>query len=82
MDWWTSRTCNNSSSLENVPVVSYLCGTPFSLKKKFNKTGQRKKVVNYKPNEINDPSQCNALVLPDYFSEEMVRLLSPESVKI
>ncbi|KAG7572182.1 LIS1 homology motif [Arabidopsis suecica] len=76
MDWWTSSTCNSSSSLENVPVVSYLCGTPSSLRKKFNKTGPRKKVVNCKPNEINDPSQCNALVLPDYCSEERIARLT------
>jgi len=75
MDWWT---CNNTSSLENVPVVSYLCGTPSSMKFFFKKTVPRKK----KPNEIKDPSQCNALVLPDCFSEEKVRLLSAESVKI
>ncbi|XP_010417309.1 PREDICTED: topless-related protein 1 isoform X2 [Camelina sativa] len=70
--WWTSRTCNNSSSMENIPVVSYLCGTPSYFKNKFRKTGPRKKVINCKPNEINDISQCNALVLPDYCSEERI----------
>ncbi|KAL9300656.1 putative transcription factor WD40-like family [Arabidopsis thaliana] len=69
MDWWT---CNNTSSLENVPVVSYLCGTPSSMKFFFKKTVPRKK----KPNEIKDPSQCNALVLPDCFSEEKIARLT------
>lgn len=82
MDWWTPRTCNNRNSLENVPVVPYLCRTPSSLENKFNKTGPRKKVDDFKPKEINDPSDCNALVLPDYCSEERVRSLSPESFKI
>ncbi|KAL1214666.1 Topless-related protein 4 [Cardamine amara subsp. amara] len=72
MDWWTPRTCNTPNSLENVPVVPYLCRTPSSLKNKFNKTGPRKKADNFRGKEINDPSECNALVLPDYCSEERI----------
>ncbi|CAN8284248.1 unnamed protein product [Cochlearia groenlandica] len=65
MDWWKPHTCNNSDSLENIPVVLHLCGVPSTLKNKLNETKPRKKVDN---REINDPSECNALVLPDLFS--------------
>ncbi|VVB08991.1 unnamed protein product [Arabis nemorensis] len=65
MDWWIPHSCNSSNSLEDVPVVPYLCGAPSSIKNKFNETGPRTKVHNCKPKEINDPSECSALVLPD-----------------
>lgn len=82
MDWWIPHSCSNSNSLENVPVVPYLCGAPSSLKNKFNETGPRMKVDNCKLKEINDTSECNALILPDYCSGGRVCLLSPESYKI
>ncbi|CAH2060995.1 unnamed protein product [Thlaspi arvense] len=68
MDWWKPQTCNNPDSLEDIPVVPYLCGAPSSLENEFSETGQRTKVDNCKIKEINDPSECNALVLPDYCS--------------
>ncbi|KFK32580.1 hypothetical protein AALP_AA6G261800 [Arabis alpina] len=73
MDWWI---CNNSNSLENAPVVPYLCGAPSSIKNKLNESGRRTKVHNCKPKEINDPSECNALVLPDYCSGERIARLT------
>ncbi|WZZ40929.1 hypothetical protein YC2023_037188 [Brassica napus] len=70
MDWWRPHSCSNSNSLEHIPVVPYLCGEPSSLKNKLNGTGPRTKVGNCKLKEINHPSECSSLVLPDYWSGE------------
>lgn len=77
MDWWRPHSCNNSQSLEHIPVVQYLCGEPSSsLKNKFNRTGPRTKVGNCKLNEINHPSECSTLVLPDYWSDIRIACLT------
>ncbi|CAA7032891.1 unnamed protein product [Microthlaspi erraticum] len=56
--FWGVHTCNHPNSLENFPVVRYLCRAPSSLGNNVNET---------KLKEINDPSECNALFLPDNF---------------
>ncbi|XP_006405207.2 topless-related protein 4 isoform X2 [Eutrema salsugineum] len=68
MDWWKPRTCNNPYTLENIPVVPYLSGASSSFKNKFSETGRRANVDNCEVKEISDPSECNALALPDYCS--------------
>lgn len=68
MDWWRPHSCSNSKSLEDIPVVPYLCGEPSSLENKLNRT----KVGNCKLKEINHPSECSSLVLPNYWSGERV----------
>uniref|UniRef100_A0A1J3E5Q6 Topless-related protein 4 n=1 Tax=Noccaea caerulescens TaxID=107243 RepID=A0A1J3E5Q6_NOCCA len=56
VDFWGLRTCNHPNSLENFPVVPYLCRARASLGNNVNEKKRK---------EINDPSECNALFLPD-----------------
>ncbi|CAN7008492.1 unnamed protein product [Brassica rapa subsp. trilocularis] len=72
MDWWRPHSCSNSKSLEDIPVVPYLCSEPSSLKNELNRT----KVGNCKLKEINHPSECSSLVLPDYWSGERIACLT------
>ncbi|CAH8382595.1 unnamed protein product [Eruca vesicaria subsp. sativa] len=72
MDWWRPHSCNNSKSLENIPVVPFLFGAP----SEFSRTGPRTKVGNCKLKEINGPSECSALVLPNYWSGERIAFLT------
>ncbi|KAG2331826.1 hypothetical protein Bca52824_003006 [Brassica carinata] len=62
MDWWRPHSCNNSKSLEHIPVVQYLCGEPSSLKQ----IQQNRAKTKGRLKEINHPSECSALVLPDF----------------
>ncbi|XP_010525950.1 PREDICTED: topless-related protein 4 isoform X2 [Tarenaya hassleriana] len=82
MDWWVpcikvfTRECNNTISLENVPVVSYLCEPPSPVNNTFNEMGPGNEGVDHELKEINDPSQCKSLLLPDCCSGKRITRLT------